>query len=199
MCKGVSQNGFCLFLVIELSCLAARPTLPICTCWRSRGVRLDLIAMAESCCGCIWDAFKRCCQISTGCIKRLSVRTVSIILRVFNIVNAALLAVCSFIAFQNYEGNATSFFLACYTGFFAVLLALFETRISWTEQFIRRLFGFLFSPAGMGPSFACQIHCCYRPLSNCVGRTLFIVFVGAIVFGLCDSCGSPPFSTACSW
>lgn len=70
------------------------------------------------------------------------------------------------------------FFLACYTGVFALLLALFETRVSWTERFVQRLFGFLFSPSG---------------------RTLYIMLTGAIVFGLCDGCGTPPFSTACSW
>jgi hypothetical protein len=78
----------------------------------------------------------------------LSVRTVSIILRVFNLINSGLLIVCSIVAFQNNSGNAMEFFLACYTGVFALLLALFETRVSWTERFVQRLFGFLFSPSG---------------------------------------------------
>lgn len=46
---------------------------------------------------------------------------------------------------------------------FALLLVLFETRVKYTEGAIRRLFGFMFSYGG---------------------RTVFLIFLGAICFGM---------------
>lgn len=42
----------------------------------------------------------------------------------------------------------TRTFLATYIGLFALLLVLFETRVKYTEDAIRRLFGFMFSYMG---------------------------------------------------
>lgn len=80
----------------------------------------------------------------------------------------------------------TRAFLATYIGLFAVLLCLFETRVKvrgvrtqgesgradtppllfafrqWTEPYIRRLFGFMFT---------------------FTGRAVFLIFLGAIAFG----------------
>lgn len=57
----------------------------------------------------------------------------------------------------------TRTFLATYIGLFALLLVLFETRVKYTEGAIRRLFGFMFSYSG---------------------RTIFLIFLGAICFGM---------------
>ena len=64
-------------------------------------------------------------------------------------------------------------------GLFALLLFLFETRVSATTPSVRRLFGFMFS---------------------FTGRTIFILFVGLICFGLVDSCPTtPPLGPLCAW
>jgi len=60
-------------------------------------------------------------------------------------------------------GSVTRTFLATYIGMFALLLVLFETRVKYTEGAIRRLFGFMFSYGG---------------------RTVFLIFLGAICFGM---------------
>lgn len=86
-------------------------------------------------------------------------------LRVLNIINSILLAACCAFAFQATNGSPTRFFLSTYIGLFALLLFLFETRVKFTAPMIRRLFGFMFSA---------------------VGRAVFLVFVGAICFGMID-------------
>ena len=63
----------------------------------------------------------------------------------------------------SHAGSVTRTFLATYIGMFALLLVLFETRVKYTEGAIRRLFGFMFSYGG---------------------RTVFLIFLGAICFGM---------------
>lgn len=59
--------------------------------------------------------------------------------------------------------NVARVFLATYTALFAVMLFLFETRTPQTTAWIRKNFGFLFTP---------------------MGRGLFIVFLGTVCFGV---------------
>ena len=56
--------------------------------------------------------FGAVCGACTGCVKRLSVGTVSVVLRVLNIINAALLGVCCFVTFVNTDGSTLHFFLS---------------------------------------------------------------------------------------
>lgn len=112
-----------------------------------------------------WICVGAACGIFSRQVKKLSVRTVTVLLRVLNIANAALLGLACFYAFQMISGSVTRTFLATYIGLFATLLALFETRVKYTEDTIRRLFGFMFSYSG---------------------RTVFLVFLGAICFGMLD-------------
>ena len=51
-------------------------------------------------------------------------------------------------------------------GVFAVLLFVFETRAACTEDLIRRNFGFMFTY---------------------MGRTIFLIFLSAVCFGMLDS------------
>ena len=57
-------------------------------------------------------------------------------------------------------------FLAVYMGVFAVMLFVFETRLSCSVNVIRRNFGFMFTY---------------------MGRTIFLIFVSAVAFGMLDS------------
>lgn len=81
-------------------------------------------------------------------VKKLSVGTVTALLRIFNLVNAGLLGTACFFAFQIVSGSVTRTFLAIYIGVFAFLLFAFETRMKYTEKFIQRLFGFMFTFSG---------------------------------------------------
>lgn len=65
-----------------------------------------------------------------------------------NLANACLLGAASYFAFGILGGNITRTFLATYIGLFGLLLMLFETRFKYTENFIRRNFGFLFTYSG---------------------------------------------------
>ncbi len=70
-------------------------------------------------------------------------------LRVLNLANAVLLGAASYFAFGLLQsGEVTRTFLATYIGLFGILLLLFETRFQYTEPFIRRNFGFLFTYSG---------------------------------------------------
>lgn len=108
---------------------------------------------------------KKFCGILGICIKNLPAQTVSILLRVFNLTNAVLLGVTCYFAYQ-IANSITRAFLATYIGLFALILFLFETRVRWSAQIIRRNFGFLFTYTG---------------------RTFFIIFLGAVCFGMLDS------------
>lgn len=98
----------------------------------------------------------------------MSVNTVSTLLRVFNLVNALLLGVACYFAFTmvSVSHSVTQTFLAVYIGVFALLLCAFELRVKWTEPRIRRSFGFMFTYTG---------------------RAVFLIFLGAIAFGMLDS------------
>lgn len=87
-------------------------------------------------------------------------------LRVINLANAVFLAVASFFSYKDLATGPTRFFLATYIGIFALLLCLFESRVPWTEGIIRRNFGFMFTYTG---------------------RAVFLIFLGAICFGMIDS------------
>ena len=60
-------------------------------------------------------------------------------------------------------------FLAVYLGVFAVMLFIFETRLSCSVGVIRRNFGFMFTY---------------------MGRTIFLIFVAAVAFGMLDPSNS---------
>ena len=78
-----------------------------------------------------------------------------------------------------YSISSLTHCIRSYMGIFALLLLLFETRVPTTTPHIRRLFGFMFSFSG---------------------RTMFILFVGLICFGLVDSCPTqPPLDAQCAW
>ena len=81
-------------------------------------------------------------------VRKMSTRTVSIVLRVVNLINAAFLAVACYFAYTIALGNATRFFLATYIGIFAILLFAFETRIKYTETAIRKNCGFMYTYTG---------------------------------------------------
>jgi hypothetical protein len=66
------------------------------------------------------------------------------------------------------EVPITRAFLATYMGMFAAMLALFETRVKYTASCIRKNFGFLFTYTG---------------------RAVFLIFLGAICFGMLDKDG----------
>ena len=66
------------------------------------------------------------------------------------------------------EVPITRAFLATYMGMFAAMLALFETRVKYTASCIRKNFGFLFTYTG---------------------RAVFLIFLGAICFGMLDDDG----------
>jgi hypothetical protein len=111
---------------------------------------------------------------------------VSILLRFLNLGNAALLGFACFMAFAMVQAQAaageapiTRAFLSTYIGLFAAMLALFETRVRYTAGCIRRNFGFLFTYTG---------------------RACFLVFLGAICFGMLDDDGkakAPNSYTTC--
>ena len=108
-------------------------------------------------------------------IKRLPATQVSLLLRVLNIGNAALLGFSCFMAYGMVNALAASgevpitrAFLATYMGMFAAMLALFETRVKYTASCIRKNFGFLFTYTG---------------------RAVFLIFLGAICFGMLDDDG----------
>lgn len=119
-----------------------------------------------ACCSGAVKCGRKVCGCITERIKKLNVRTVSIMLRVINLANAVFLAVASFYAYKDLANTVTRFFLATYIGVFALLLCLFETRVPWTENIIRRNFGFMFTYTG---------------------RAVFLIFLGAISFGMIDS------------
>ena len=108
------------------------------------------------------------------------------LLRVLNLGNAALLGFACFMAFAMVQAQAaasevpiTRAFLATYIGLFATMLALFETRVRYTAGCIRRNFGFLFTYTG---------------------RACFLIFLGAICFGMLDDDGrakAPNAYTTC--
>jgi len=92
-----------------------------------------------------------------------------------NIGNAALLGFSCFMAYGMVNALAASgevpitrAFLATYMGMFAAMLALFETRVKYTASCIRKNFGFLFTYTG---------------------RAVFLIFLGAICFGMLDKDG----------
>jgi hypothetical protein len=111
---------------------------------------------------------------------------VSLLLRFINIANAAVLGFACFMAYemvavlaQSGSVPITRAFLATYIGMFAAMLALFETRVSYTAKCIRRNFGFLFTYTG---------------------RACFLIFLGAVCFGMLDEDGhlkAPEAYTTC--
>ena len=111
---------------------------------------------------------------------------VSVLLRFINIANAAVLGFACFMAYEMVAVLAqagsvpiTRAFLATYIGMFAAMLALFETRVSYTAKCIRRNFGFLFTYTG---------------------RACFLIFLGAVCFGMLDEDGhvkAPEAYTTC--
>lgn len=119
----------------------------------------------------VWKCFNAVCGIFSRQIKKLSVRTVSVILRVFNFTNAILMAITCFFSFKDlvtpcWPTCVTRTFLAVYMGVFSIMLFSFEARFKYTEKYIRRLFGFMFT---------------------WTGRAVFLIFIGAICFGMIDS------------
>lgn len=114
-------------------------------------------------CSCLADVTKKCCGVFGAWVKKLPAPVIGGLLRVFNLANAVLLGFASWYSFGIAAGNITRTFLAVYIGMFGVLLALFETRVKFTSPFIRRNFGFLFTYSG---------------------RTAFLVFLGAVCFGM---------------
>ena len=101
-----------------------------------------------SCFGKIWACLGACFGVFSRQVKKLPVHVVSIMLRVFNTANAVLLACACWFAFQIAAGSMTRFFLATYIGVFSLLLFLFETRVKYTEPYIRRSCGFMFTYSG---------------------------------------------------
>ena len=71
-------------------------------------------------------------------VKKCPASVVSVILRIFNIANAVLLGFTAYYAYGITNGSITLVFLATYIAIFAVLLLLFETRVKYTEAYIRR-------------------------------------------------------------
>lgn len=129
----------------------------------------------------------KCANIFCGClsrqIKKLSVRTVTILLRIFNFANSILMAITCFMAFRDlvsacYPTCVTRTFLAVYMGVFSIMLFSFEARFKYTEPFIRRLFGFMFTSTG---------------------RAVFLIFIGAICFGMIDSSQSTKDTDGYKW
>lgn len=85
------------------------------------------------------------------------------ILRFLNIANAVLLGISAFESFFIIDGSATRAFLMIYQALFGVLLLLFELRLGPVARWIKRQFGFMFTFSG---------------------RLVFLVFVGAVTFGM---------------
>lgn len=91
-----------------------------------------------------------------------------ILLRVLNFINGGLLVWGCYQAFQilgDGGGVITRSFLALYLGLFGLLLVIFELRVGFVESFIKKRFGFMF---------------------NHTGRLMYLIFVGAIGFGILD-------------
>lgn len=85
------------------------------------------------------------------------------ILRVLNIGNAVLLGISAFESAFIIDGSITRVFLMVYQGVFGLLLLLFELRIGPVARWIKKQFGFMFTFSG---------------------RLVFLVFVGAVTFGM---------------
>lgn len=132
------------------------------------------------------NAGKKCSHyggIFCGCIarqiKKLSVRSVTVLLRVLNILNAIGLGAACFFGYNPGATDSlsiTEFFLSTYLGIFAIVLMLFETRFKKTEVLIRRFFGFMFNP---------------------LGRAGFLVFLGGICFAFFKSVEGGTRSPVC--
>ena len=87
-------------------------------------------------------------------------------------------------------------------GVFAVLLFVFETRFACTEDLIRRNFGFMFTymvresagangaGSGSAPSLrhhiAASLILLLLLLLLSQGRTIFLIFLSAVCFGMLD-------------
>ena len=115
-------------------------------------------------------------------IKKLPATYISVLLRVLNIGNAALLGLACFEAYNIVTSLAsggsvpvTRAFLATYIGIFAAMLAAFEMRVRYTAGFIRKNCGFLFTYTG---------------------RACFLVFLGAVCFGMLDDDAKAAADTA---
>jgi uncharacterized membrane protein YgcG len=104
---------------------------------------------------------------ATGAVQRkvasTSIQTLTKIMKGVNIINAILLGVAGVFAFTIIHGSITRFFISIYLCFFAILLLAFETRYKGLATFIEKNFGFMFTYAG---------------------RLVFLVFVGALNFGM---------------
>ena len=158
---------------------------------------------AFKCCVMIYELIVSACTLFGSCVKKCPAPVVSAMLRLLNLGNAVLLGAACYFAFQTLvgAGDVTRTFLAIYCGVFGVLLALvrwnrsarpalaqpprpagplvltplprpprrtpaqFETRVAYTAPFIAKNCGFLFTAGG---------------------RTAFLIFLGAVCFGLLD-------------
>lgn len=134
----------------------------------------DVIGSVFKCCSTVSNAvmkvFNTVCGIFAKQIRKLPVPVVTVILRVLNISNAILMFTACIFAFKDLVVGCgacpTRTFLATYIGLFALVLLFFETRVKYTENFIRKNFGFMFT---------------------WTGRAVFLIFIGAICFGMIDS------------
>lgn len=83
------------------------------------------------------------------------------IFRVCNIINGALLILAGVYGYINVTKGIYVVYLASYVGFFGALIIAFELRWSKTENRMRRLFGFMFSPYGRACFFGFAATLCW--------------------------------------
>lgn len=130
----------------------------------------SIFKCVSGCTNAVMKVFNAVCGIFARQIRKLPVPVVTAILRVLNISNAVLMFTACVFAFKDLVVGCgacpTRTFLATYIGLFALILLFFETRVKYTENFIRKNFGFMFT---------------------WTGRAVFLIFIGAICFGMIDS------------
>eukprot|EP00467_Chlorarachnion_reptans_P009855 CAMPEP_0114530876 /NCGR_PEP_ID=MMETSP0109-20121206/25707_1 /TAXON_ID=29199 /ORGANISM="Chlorarachnion reptans, Strain CCCM449" /LENGTH=233 /DNA_ID=CAMNT_0001713585 /DNA_START=37 /DNA_END=738 /DNA_ORIENTATION=- len=104
-----------------------------------------------------------CCAGCCNYMKSLDPKTLGYIMKIFNVINAGLLAFSGIWVFISMNLNVLLILASLYVILFGMILLMFELKLEVCNVFFAKNMGFMF---------------------NWRGRLLFFIFVGTLAFGL---------------